>query len=179
MKRLAALIASVALSGCAMKPADFAAGRPVLTLEDYFAGHTKAWGLFEDRFGRVRRQFTVEIEGRMVDGALVMDESFLYDDGETQRRVWRITKRGANLYEGVADDVIGSAKGVASGNSLNWTYTVDLKIGEGTLRVDFDDWMFLQPGGTMINRAHVSKLGVEIGSVTLFFTKAQAPTPAS
>ncbi len=35
----------------------------------------------------------------------------------------------------------------------------------------FDDWMFLQPGGVVINRARVSKWGIDIGEVTLFFSK--------
>ena len=48
---------------------------------------------------------------------------------------------------------------------------MDLKIGESRLRVQFDDWMFLQHDGVLINRARVSKLGFEIGQVTLTFQK--------
>ncbi len=35
----------------------------------------------------------------------------------------------------------------------------------------FNDWMFLQEDGVVINRARVSKLGFTIGEVTLFFRK--------
>jgi hypothetical protein len=31
--------------------------------------------------------------------------------------------------------------------------------------------MFLQPSGVLLNRSKVTKLGVEIGTVTLAFTK--------
>ena len=48
---------------------------------------------------------------------------------------------------------------------------MDLKIGERTLRVHFNDWMFLQSSGVMVNRARVSKFGIAIGEVTLFFQK--------
>ena len=68
--------------------------------------------------------------------------------------------------------MIGEATGRAAGNALNWTYTLDLPVGGSTWRVAFDDWMFLQPDGVMINRAKISKLGLEIGSVTLFFGKS-------
>ena len=51
---------------------------------------------------------------------------------------------------------------------------MDLKIGDGTMRVHFNDWMFLQPSGILLNRARVSKLGVEIGTVTLAFMKKNA-----
>ena len=49
---------------------------------------------------------------------------------------------------------------------------MDLKVGDSTLRVHFDDWMFLQPDNVLINRARVSKWGVELGRVTLFFSKS-------
>ena len=34
--------------------------------------------------------------------------------------------------------------------------------------------MYLQPSGVLLNRAHVTKLGVEIGTVTLAFSKTPA-----
>ena len=37
--------------------------KPDLILEQYFLGKTFASGIFEDRFGNVRRQFTVDIDG--------------------------------------------------------------------------------------------------------------------
>jgi hypothetical protein len=54
---------------------------------------------------------------------------------------------------------------------------MDLPVGGSTWRVVFDDWMFLQPGGVMINRAKITKWGLEIGSVTLFFAKLGSSTP--
>lgn len=157
-----------------MAPKDFAGGTPPLVLEDYFTGHTKAWGLFEDRFGRVRRQFTVDIDGTRQDGALILHERFLYNDGEREERTWTVRRVAPDRYEGTAGDVVGVARGVASGNAFNWAYRLDLKVGDGTMRVAFDDWMFLQPGGVLLNRAHVTKWGVEIGSVSIFFQKAPA-----
>ncbi|MEX2311790.1 MAG: DUF3833 domain-containing protein [Rhodospirillales bacterium] len=154
-----------------MKPVDFKNATPRLVIEDYFNGKTRASGMFEDRFGNLRRQFTVDITGTWDGDALVLDEHFLYADGERDRRVWTITKTGPNTYQGHADDVIGSATGQAYGNALNWRYEMDLKVGDGTLRVHFNDWMFLQPSGMLLNRARVSKLGVEIGTVTLAFVK--------
>ena len=40
-----------------------------------------------------------------------------------------------------------------------------------TLAVHFDDWMYLQPDGVLLNRAYVSKWGIDIGSVTLAFKR--------
>ena len=162
-----------------MKPEDFKTSEPALDLFAYFDGETRAWGLFEDRFGTVRRQFQVTIDGTVEDDLLTLDERFAYADGETDRRVWRIRKTGAATFAGQADDVIGLAQGRVAGNALNWAYDMNLKVGDTTYRVHFDDWMFLQPGGAMINRARVSKWGLEIGQVTLFFMKPEGASGSS
>ena len=170
MKLLAVLFAVWLLSGCTkMETTDFAGAEPRLILEEYFAGKTRAWGLFEDRFGNVRRQFVVDIDGTWDGRELVLDERFAYSDGEIDRRIWHIRKTGDHRYEGRADDVIGVAQGIAHGNALNWRYDMDLKINGFNVRVDFNDWMFLQSSDVMINRARVTKFGIELGEVTLVF----------
>lgn len=167
------------LGGCAtMAVKDFSSGQPPLVLEQFFNGRTVASGLFEDRFGKVRRQFVVVIDGRVEpDGTLVLDEDFTYDDGEKQRRVWRLKQVAPGQYEGRANDVPGVARGTLAGNAFNFRYEVDLKVGDSTWRVKFDDWMFLQPSGVILNRAWVYRWGFEIGSVTLSFPPA-TPRPA-
>jgi hypothetical protein len=157
-----------------MKPQDFANDQPRLILEEFFAGQTKAWGMFEDRFGNVRAQFVVNIDGTWDGRELVLTEDFIYSDGRTDRRVWTITRQDQNNYEGRAADVIGVATGSVYGNALNWRYDMDLKVGDRSWRVNFDDWMFLQPGNVLINRARVAKWGVTVGEVTLFFSKPAA-----
>ena len=173
MLRLTSVLSLILiLIGCTeMKPSDFSGSTPQLVIEEYFAGETVASGMFEDRFGQVRRQFNVKIHGKWDGEQLILDEKFLYDDGERERRVWRIRKTGRNTYEGRADDVIGVATGEVYGNALNWQYEMDLRVADGTWRVRFDDWMFLQPSGLLLNRAKVSKFGLEIGTVTLAFVK--------
>lgn len=173
----ALLIALIVFSGCTnMKPIDFKDTEPQLAIQSYFVGKTQAWGLFEDRFGRLRRQFTVDITGAWDGKELVLDERFHYSDGEKDQRIWRIIKTSNNTYEGKAADVIGVARGESYGNALNWQYDMDLKVSDSTLRVHFDDWMFLQPGGVLLNRAKVTKFGVEIGEVTLVFMKPSQAT---
>lgn len=178
----AALLVIMMTMGCSsMKPEQFANAEPRFVLENYFAGRTRAWGLFEDRFGTVRRQFTVDIVGTWDGKTLVLDEAFVYDDGETDSRVWTITKVNDHAYTGRAADVVGEATGRAFGNALNWNYTLDLKAGNRTWRVNFDDWMFLQQDGILINRARVTKWGFDVGWVTIVFSPVPpviSPGPA-
>ena len=166
------ILALTVLSGCMhMEPTDFSNTKPVLRIEEYFQGKTRAWGIFEDRFGNLRRQFVVDIQGNWDGESLILDEKFRYSDGQTDQRIWSIKKIDEHRYEGTAADVIGVAAGEAHGNALNWRYDMDLKVGDRTLRVHFNDWMYLQPSGVLVNRARVSKFGVEIGEVSLFFQK--------
>ncbi|MFL2771300.1 MAG: DUF3833 domain-containing protein [Rhodospirillaceae bacterium] len=161
------------LAGCtgSMEPKDFAGKEPRFVLEEYFEGKTKAWGMFHDRFGSLRREFVVDITGKWDGTTLTLDELFEYADGEKDRRIWSIKKVNDNTYTGTAPDIIGTAQGQAFGNALNWVYEMDLKVGSGSWRVKFDDWMFLQPGGVLLNRATVTKYGLQLGIVTLSFSR--------
>ena len=62
------------------------------------------------------------------------------------------------------------------GNALNRNYQVDKKAGTRKWRVRFNDWMSLQPGGVLLNRAQVTKLGIGLGQVTLVFVKFEEAT---
>lgn len=175
IRRLAppCVIGALLLVGCSgMKLDDFAAGSPSLVLEDYFLGRTEAWGVFEDRFGRVRRQLKVEIDGSFDGRVLTLVEDFAYADGRQDRRIWRIAPLGDGRYEGRADDVVGAAMGEGRGNAVHWRYDLRLPIGDRTWQVHFDDWMLLQSDDVLINRATVTKFGITLGQVTLFFRKS-------
>jgi hypothetical protein len=149
----------------------FKESKPKFSLENYFEGKTEAWGMFHDRFGNLKRTFKVDITGTLKSDTLTLDEKFLYDDGEQDSRVWTIKILGNNQYSGTASDVVGEAKGIASGNALNWQYRLNLKVGDSTILVDFDDWMFLQDRNILMNRAEVKKWGLNIGVVSITFLK--------
>ena len=119
--------------------------------------------MFHDRFGNLKRSFRVDIVGTLDSDILTLDEKFLYDDGEEDSRIWTIRILGDNKYSGEASDVVGKAMGISSGNALNWKYKLNLKVKDSTIMVDFDDWMFLQDKGVLINRAEVKKWGLNIG----------------
>ena len=149
----------------------FKESKPKFSLENYFEGKTEAWGMFHDRFGNLKRSFKVDIVGTLDSDILTLDEQFLYDDGEKDTRIWTIRILGDNKYSGEASDVVGKAMGISSGNALNWKYKLNLKVKDSTIMVDFDDWMFLQDKGVLINRAEVKKWGLNIGVVTITFLK--------
>ncbi|MBT8333628.1 MAG: DUF3833 domain-containing protein, partial [Deltaproteobacteria bacterium] len=104
-------------------------------------------------------------------GNLVLEEDFVWSDGEISRRVWTIARTNQHTYEGQAADVVGQAGGLAFGNALNWSYDLQLEIDGSQWIIHFDDWMFLQPDGVLLNRAEMSKFGIRVGDVTISFSK--------
>lgn len=160
------------LTACASPtPADYARETPVLDLQRYFQGELTAHGIFTDRSGKVVKRFTVLMHCQWTGDEGVLDEDFTYSDGQKQRRVWRLSKQANGNYVGRADDVVGEATGVVSGNALQWRYTLRLPVDGRDIDVQFDDWMYLIDDRVMLNKAMMSKFGVRLGEVTLSFYK--------
>lgn len=177
MKRLrsavlaAVLAAAAMLSGCApVQVRDYQAEEPKLDLAKYFNGTIDGWGMVQERGGKVTRRFHVVIEAKWNGATGVLDESFDWSDGKQEKRVWTITKNG-DRYIGAAGDVVGTATGEASGNALRWNYILALPVDGTTYHVDMDDWMYLIDNRTLGNRTKLSKFGVQLAEITIFFRK--------
>ena len=168
-----ALTLFVSLAACTAKPDiedDLLSDRK-LNLEEFFAGHLVAYGQFQDVFGTVRRRFTVDINGTWNGKVLTLVEDFVYDDASSEQRVWSLTKTSEDSWTGSAPGVIGTAKGQERGDTFNWRYEIDLPTQDGTLRVTFDDWMWLLSDDRLLNRAYMKRFGVGIGEVFITFEK--------
>ena len=124
----------------------------------------------------MRRSFTVKITGDWNGKRLRLVEDFVYKDKSTEQRVWTLVKTGSQTWQGTAPGVIGVATGVEDGNRFNWKYTIDLPVPSAdgttkTLRVTFDDWMWLLSDDRLFNRAYLKRFGVNIGEVSIRFEK--------
>ena len=154
-----------------MMPENLGGRPPQLRLEEFFCGRCRAWGVFQDRFGKARRQFDVDIDATWDGRTLTLVESFIYDDGETEERIWRIRKTGTNGYEGHTDDMVGSTNGIVRSNTLSWRYKFVLRVGGRAVTVGFQDQYFQLSDEVLISRADVSKLGLRIGTLTMVFQR--------
>ncbi|MHB2248016.1 DUF3833 domain-containing protein [Pseudomonas fitomaticsae] len=149
----------------------YADQQPALSLERFFSQPVKAWGIFQKPGGEVTKRFEVTIVSRREGNNLILDERFLYSDGTRQHRVWTLTPEGPGRWSGRAGDVIGAAQGQIAGNAVHWVYRLNLAVDDSTYEVSMDDWMYLMDEDTLINRTSMSKFGVEVGQVTLFFRR--------
>ena len=174
MKIIFALLTTFLLTNCSvndMKPIDFKDQKPRLIIEDYLSGNVKAWGILQNRSGKVTRQFTANLNGKWNGEQLILDEKFNWSDGEIQTRQWKINKIDEHNYEGIADDVVGKAKGYSYGPTFKFEYVLLVPVKGREIKITFDDWIFKQDDKIAINTATVTKFGFKVGELTVFFSK--------
>lgn len=164
------LLALGLLVGCGAPSIErYADTEPRLDIGDYFQGQTRAWGMVQDYRGEVQRRFTVLIDGRYDGQTLVLDEAFVFDDGETQRRVWTFERQDATTWIGHASDVAGPVTARQYGHAFHMRYRLPIEIDGRDITFTMDDWMYLQPDRRLINRTAMRKFGLTLGEITLVF----------
>ena len=172
LKMLATLGVIFALNGCAEHSLDdYKNTTPKADIKEYFNGHVKAWGIVQDRSGRVVRRFDVNMVGVWDGDVGTLTEHFDYYDGKKQERVWTIKKLDDSSYEGTASDIIDKAVGKTEGSAVRWSYVMDLPVDDTTYRISFDDWMWVMNDGVLINRSYLKKFGITVSELTLFMQK--------
>jgi len=120
-----------------MNVVKFSTGAPTFDFISFFEGHRRASGWFSDRFGNVKRHFSGDFFGTLgQDGSLRLDETLIYSDGLV-------------------------------GDALNMKYVMKVQIDAKTVwKLSMNDFMFLQPDGSLHNMTHVKKYGFRIGTVS-------------
>ena len=172
MRLLLPVILILLLNSCSeMKPEDYKNTKPIIKIEEYFQGNVKAWGILQGRSGEVKRQFVADMKGEFDGKILILDETFIWHDGEKQERRWTIKKVGDNRYEGTAADVVGIANGVSYGSAFKFEYKLLIPYKGKKIKVRFDDWIFKQDEKTAINKATITKFGFKVGELIVFFVK--------
>ncbi len=144
---------------------------PAFTLETFFNGKLRAYGMVQDYSDQVTRRFSVEMIGTWQGNEGVLEEDFVYADGEKQRRVWYLTKLADGRYSGRADDVVGTAMGSVEGFALNWHYTLQVPIDGEIMEFQLDDWMYLVEDNHLLNRATMKKFGLPVAEITLYIER--------
>jgi len=155
----------------AMKPEDFKDKKPRLIIEEYLSGNVKAWGVLQNRSGKVTRQFSADLNGSWDGKQLILKEKFNWDDGEVQNREWKINKIDEHNYEGTAGDVVGKAIGYSYGPAFKFEYVLLVPVKGKELKITFDDWIFKQDDRVAINRATMTKFGFKVAELTVVFVK--------
>ena len=137
----------------------------------FLEGRTVAWGIVEDRFGTLRRRFRVEMNGYWEGGCFVLDECFTYDMGEAETGRWIVMPRESGQFSATCDDCIGSAEGECVGDAILMSYRFRLTVGDHKIVVKFADRFYRVAEDMAVNRATISKWGVKLAELYIFFKR--------
>lgn len=171
-KRL--MLASILLlvTSCSADISDYENTTPKFDIKAYFNGEFIAWGMVQDYTSKVTRRFCVELNGQWKNNQGKLEEVFYFHDGEVSYRTWLLTKLANDEYSGIAEDVVGVAKGKQTGHAFRWQYQLLVPIDDDTYSFDMDDWMYQLDDSRVMNKTTMSKLGVDVAQITLFFDKS-------
>ena len=146
---------------------DYQAREPAFAPEDFFNGALTAHGVVKDFSGTAIRHFSADIVGCWSDGVGTLDEDFVFDDGEQQKRIWTLTPNGDQTYIGTAGDVVGEGLARWQGNAMFLDYTLRIELEDGPIDVKIDDRMYRVSNNVVINESKMRKFGFGVGEILL------------
>ncbi|MEM8772511.1 MAG: DUF3833 family protein [Pseudomonadota bacterium] len=160
---------AVAASACATRPvtpSSISESRSFVVERD-LVGKSVGRGVFKSLVGP-DRAFTAYLDGSWDGQTLTLVEDFEFDDGEKDRKTWRLTRQADGTFVGTREDVVGEARGYHDGDAFRLEYLVDFpKDGGGATRVGFRDVLILREDGAIFNKATVGWRGLRVGGVEL------------
>ena len=146
---------------------DYQTREPAFAPEDFFNGALTAHGVVKDFSGTAIRHFSADIVGCWSDGVGTLDEDFVFDDGEQQKRIWTLTPNGDQTYIGTAGDVVGEGLARWQGNAMFLDYTLRIELEDGPIDVKIDDRMYRVSDNVVINESKMRKFGFGVGEILL------------
>ena len=167
--RLAAMcVVFTVLAGCSSaKISDYAGRSPAFDPESFFNGFLTAHGVVKDYSGKVIRYFNADITACWDDGVGTLDEDFVFDDGELQKRVWTLTPNGDGGYRATAGDVVGAGVASWAGNAMFLKYVLRVALEDDSIDLTIDDRMYRVSDNVVINESAMSKFGFGVGDILL------------
>lgn len=146
---------------------DYQAREPAFEPEDFFNGALTAHGVVKDISGTATRHFSADILGCWSDGIGTLDEDFIFDDGEQQKRIWILIPNGNQAYVGTAGDLVGEGLARWQGNAMFLDYTLRIELEDGPIDVKIDDRMYRVSDNVVINESKMRKFGFGVGEILL------------
>ena len=168
--RLMLLLTPLGLLSCSVKQDSYLDNEPALDFTSYFEGKLCAWGVVRNRSGEMSRKFIADIEAYTTIDSIVLDEVFVFDDGEQQTREWTFIQSG-DQWIGTAGDVVNEAVGIVVGDSLHLNYQLKIKVDENDWIINMDDWLHLIDKQTLMGTTNMSKWGFNVGRIDILMRK--------
>jgi hypothetical protein len=140
----------------------------VFRLETVFVGRTTGAGVLRDGFGHITGRFNVDTIGVRDEayGAIILEETFAYEDGAVEAMRWVVTAAGPQRYV-LAEAQAGSGIVAHShAGEVVFAYRRPFGAARGPATPRFAVRMTLLSPETVLKEVRVSVLGVPVASVT-------------
>ena len=136
-----------------------------LDMRRHLSGKLVCEGAIFGPFGRVTSRFVADFDCSWDGDKGQIRETFVYDSGETQERVWHVEIGQEGRVSARADDVVGVATGFQAGSAVGMSYQLRLPEASGGHLLDATDWMYLLPNGSIVNRSQFRKFGITVAEL--------------
>ena len=156
----------ICLTACSATITVYEDRQPKFEMATFFNGNLCAWGIVRSRNNEVSRKFVADIKATASETLVVLDETFIFDDGEEQTRLWKFEKR-QQQWIGTAGDVVGEAVGEVSGDTLHLIYELAIQLDGDEVILSMDDWLHLVDKRTLIGSTNMSKWGFDVGRIDI------------
>ena len=144
---------------------DYADQTPHLDLRRHLDGPIRCDGVIHGPTGRVVSRFRGDFLAQWDGPQGVMREHFVYDSGNTQTREWRLNVGNDGHIRAEADDIVDAGHGRQAGSAACLQYRIRLPREAGGHVLSVTDWMYLAPGGVIVNRSQFRKFGIKVAEL--------------
>jgi hypothetical protein len=158
----------------AQKPEHYKGTTPGFDPRHHLEGPILCEGVVYGPLGRVTSRFVARMEGRWDGNRGTLTEHFTYDTGVQQSRAWRLQLGNDGSIRAEADDLVGTGSGRVEGAAVQLRYRLRLPRDAGGHVLDVNDWMYLAPNGTVMNRSQFSKFGIKVAELVATMRRVPA-----
>ena len=148
--------------------------------EVFFVGRTAGSGILRDPLGRLIRRCEIVTQGarQAAYGALTLEETFTFDDGEVDAWKWVMTPGGAGRYM-ASEQMAGSG---LSAHHEGEEFVLDFSRPNGWARgwmaVRYATRIALLSPGLALKTVKISQFGAPIGVLTAVHRQLRVPSHA-
>ncbi len=119
------------------------------------------------------RRITTETTGILKDGVLYVEQDLAPEGGKRWHRSWQLRRTDEHRVDATANDMLGTAHGLSTGDVFSWSFRLALSPGNPLKNVRMTQAMYLQPDGrSLIIRSIIRKAGIVVAQVTEQFRKS-------
>lgn len=158
----------------AQRPQDYAALTPGFDIRQELRGKILCEGVIYGPTGRVASRFVADMNATWDGSTCRMTEDFRYESGATQNRVWTLHLGNDGAIRAEAPDLVGSGAGQQEGSAVNLRYRIRLPEDAGGHVLAVNDWMYLAPNGTIMNRSQFRKFGIKVAELVATMRRVPA-----